>query len=129
MVGTEQRLALEGAGRDGWSAQPATPHLATPHALPPRHPARPPTPACLCPLQTKRLGALAFGPSGDLFWLEGRPSEKGRQVLVRRPAGGGAAQQVTPPPESGTNVRTRVQEYGGGEYALGQGAVYYSNFA
>ena len=35
-------------------------------------------------LQTKRLGAVCFAPNGDLLWLEGRPSEKGRQVLVRR---------------------------------------------
>ena len=42
-------------------------------------------PALLCPdLQTKRLGAVSFGPNGDLFWLELRPLEKGRQVLVRK---------------------------------------------
>ena len=35
-------------------------------------------------LQTKKLGAVSFAANGDLFWLEGRPSEKGRQVLVRR---------------------------------------------
>jgi hypothetical protein len=78
---------------------------------------------------TKRLGAVSFAPNGALLWLEGRPSEKGRQVLVRRPANGGAAEDVTPPPASGLNVRTRVQEYGGGEYVLGPGAVYFSNFA
>ena len=34
--------------------------------------------------QTKKLGAVSFAANGDLLWLEGRPSEKGRQVLVRR---------------------------------------------
>ncbi|PSC76207.1 dipeptidyl aminopeptidase acylaminoacyl peptidase [Micractinium conductrix] len=77
---------------------------------------------------TKRLGGVSFSPGGDLFWLEGRPTEQGRQVLVRRPAGGGAPTDVTPPPDSGLNVRTRVQEYGGGEYVAGPAAVYFSNF-
>jgi hypothetical protein len=46
-----------------------------------------------------------------------------------RPAAGGAAADVTPAPDSGLNVRTRVQEYGGGEYCLGAGAAVFSNFA
>ena len=46
-----------------------------------------------------------------------------------RPAAGGAAADVTPPPDSGLNVRTRVQEYGGGECCLGAGAAVFSNFA
>lgn len=78
---------------------------------------------------TKALGAVSFSANGDLLWLEGRPTEKGRVVLVRRPAAGGPAADVTPSPDSGLNVRTRVQEYGGGDYMLGQGAVYFSNFA
>lgn len=77
---------------------------------------------------TKRLGAPSFAPNGDLFWLEGRPAEKGRQVLVRRPHGGAAAADLTPGPDSGLNVRTRVQEYGGGNYTLTDSAAYFSNF-
>lgn len=80
-------------------------------------------------LQTKGLGSPAFGPNGDLFWLEGRPLEQGRQVLVRKPAGpGSSAADVTPPPDSGLAVRTCVQEYGGGAYLVGESAVYFSNF-
>ena len=41
---------------------------------------------------------------------------------------GGAAQDVTPGPDTGFNVRTRVHEYGGGEYVLSSDAVYFSNF-
>jgi len=44
---------------------------------------------------------------------EMRPSESGRQVIVRR-ANDGRIADVTPP---GFNARTRVHEYGGGEYA------------
>jgi dipeptidyl aminopeptidase/acylaminoacyl peptidase len=56
----------------------------------------------------------------DLYWLEGRPTEGGRYVLVRN------GQDVTPP---GFNVRTRVHEYGGGAYAVHQGQVWFANFA
>jgi dipeptidyl aminopeptidase/acylaminoacyl peptidase len=57
----------------------------------------------------------------DLYWLELRPSEKGRNVLVRRGAG-----DVTP---AGFNVRTRVHEYGGGDFLIAGETVYFSNFA
>ena len=48
------------------------------------------------------------------YWLEARPQEGGRSVLVRRRIGGERA-DVTPAP---FNVRTRVHEYGGGAYAV-----------
>ncbi len=44
----------------------------------------------------------------DLYWIEGRPREGGRYVLVRR-GPDGRGEDVTPP---GFNVRTRVHEYG-----------------
>ncbi|KAK9844215.1 hypothetical protein WJX81_008232 [Elliptochloris bilobata] len=75
------------------------------------------------------LGAPRLAPSGDyVYYVEGRPTDKGRQVLCRQPVDGGAAQDVTPGPEFGFNVRTRVHEYGGGEYVLSSDAVYFSNF-
>jgi hypothetical protein len=46
---------------------------------------------------------------GDVYWLEGRPAEKGRGVVVRRR--GGVSEDLTQEP---FNVRTRVHEYGGG---------------
>ncbi len=61
----------------------------------------------------------------DLYWLEGRPSEGGREVIVRR-SGNGRTEDVTQPP---FNVRTRAHEYGGGEYLVDQGIVYFSNFS
>ncbi len=71
-----------------------------------------------------RLGGVAL--DGDaVYWVEGRPSEGGRNVLVRRDAGG-HVQDVTP---AGTNVRTRVHEYGGGAFTVRAGTIYYSNFA
>ena len=61
----------------------------------------------------------------DLCWLEQRPTEGGRTVLVRRSSAGETA-DVTPAP---FNVRTRVHEYGGGAYLVSAGTVYISNFA
>lgn len=54
-----------------------------------------------------------------------RPSERGRQVIVRRSANGETS-DINPPE---FNARTRVNEYGGGDYVIHDGAVYFSNFA
>ena len=60
----------------------------------------------------------------DVYWLEGRPLEGGRNVLVvRRPDG--SIEDVTP---EGFNVRSTVHEYGGGAYIVHKGVVYFSNF-
>ena len=61
----------------------------------------------------------------DVYWIEGRPSEGGRNVLVRR-APGGTVSDITPAPYS---VRTRVHEYGGGAACVSGGLVFFSNFA
>ena len=61
----------------------------------------------------------------DLYWLEGRPAEGGRQVIVRRSSGGDIRDMTQAP----FNVRTRAHEYGGGEYLAHAGVVYFSNFA
>ena len=74
--------------------------------------------------QGLRLGGVAVD-GDDIYWLEGRPAEGGRTVLVRRSRGGVIA-DVTPPP---FNVRTRVHEYGGGAYVVDRGEIYFSNFA
>lgn len=60
----------------------------------------------------------------DVHWLEGRPEERGRQVLVRlRPDG--TAEDVSP---AGVNVRDRVHEYGGGAYVVDRGRAWFSDF-
>lgn len=60
-----------------------------------------------------------------VYWTELRPTEGGRNVLVRRTRDGKTT-DITPKP---FNVRTRVHEYGGGSYLVHQGTVYFSNFA
>jgi dipeptidyl aminopeptidase/acylaminoacyl peptidase len=62
----------------------------------------------------RRLAFPTIAEDGAVWWLEGRPSEGGRAVLMRRRPGG-EPEAVTP---EGTNVRTRVHEYGGGAWCL-----------
>ena len=61
----------------------------------------------------------------DLYWLEARPSEAGRQVLMRVGVDGAAEAIV---PES-VSVRDRVHEYGGASYTVAGGTVVYSDLA
>ncbi len=61
----------------------------------------------------------------DTFWIEQRPTEGGRNVLVRA-AADGSTMDLTPPP---FNVRTGAHEYGGGSYVVAGGTVVFSNFA
>src|SRR6266852_2836661 len=70
-----------------------------------------------------RLGAIVLD-GDDIYWSEGRPSEVGRNVIVRRSANGSIT-DMTPPP---LNARTRVHEYGGGAFTVSDGVIYFTNF-
>jgi dipeptidyl aminopeptidase/acylaminoacyl peptidase len=61
----------------------------------------------------------------DIYWIETRPAEGGRNVVVRRRASSTIEDCI---PE-GFNARTRVHEYGGGAYLVAEGVLYFSNFA
>jgi hypothetical protein len=58
---------------------------------------------------------------GRVHWLEGRPEEGGRQVVCAA-APGEAPVDLTP---AACNVRARVHEYGGGDYAVGPHGLFY----
>ncbi len=74
----------------------------------------------------RRLGGAAIAADDAVWWAEGRPTEGGRVVLMRRPEGGNA-EVVTP---EGFYVRTRAHEYGGGAWSLaGPDLVLFANFA
>jgi dipeptidyl aminopeptidase/acylaminoacyl peptidase len=60
----------------------------------------------------------------DVYWLESRPGEGGRNVVVLLTPEG-RTEDVTPQP---FNARTRVHEYGGGGFTADGGTVYFSNF-
>ncbi len=62
---------------------------------------------------------------GSRWWLEGRPEEQGRQVLVRRDPDG-TVTRLTP---EGFNARSRVHEYGGAATLVSPDLVVVSDFA
>ncbi len=70
---------------------------------------------------------------GNVYWLEGRPQEAGRNVLCKyspdSPEKSKRNGVDISPKES--NVRTRVHEYGGGAVVFGknENEIFYSEFA
>lgn len=60
-----------------------------------------------------------------IYWVESRPEEKGRSVIIHRTSSRQVS-EINPPP---FYARTRVHEYGGGEFLVHQGVVFFSNFA
>lgn len=74
--------------------------------------------------ETIGLGGATFD-GDDIYWLEMRPAEGGRYVLMRRSREGEVA-EVTP---KEFNARSRVHEYGGGSFLVDRGSVYFANFS
>lgn len=60
--------------------------------------------------KSTRYGQMQFIDDA-IYWLESRPHEQGRGVIVR--SRNGQREDVTP---EGYNVRTRVHEYAGGDF-------------
>lgn len=67
-------------------------------------------------------GATKVGD--DLYWTEGRPTEGGRVVLVRRTSSG----TITEIGPEGFNARTRIHEYGGGAIGIHGGIILACHF-
>ena len=69
------------------------------------------------------LGQIAV--EGDaVYWVEGRPEEEGRNVLMRWTPDGRVINLTAAP----FNVRSRVHEYGGGAFWVDGVIVYFVNF-
>ncbi len=82
-----------------------------------------PSPVTVDMLTTSVLGLSAPVFDGDrLYWLEARADQGGR-VSLWREDDDGEPEEVTPPP---WNVRSRVNEYGGGEYDVADGVIVFS---
>ena len=66
----------------------------------------------------------------DIYWLDARPAEGGRIVIMRQSSCDGSnesrVEDITPAP---LNVRNAVHEYGGGSYAVRDGTAYFTNWA
>ena len=70
-----------------------------------------------------RLAELAVD-GDDVYWIESRPSEGGRSVIMRRDAQGEISDAIG----QNLNARNAVHEYGGGSYAVHDGTVYFTNW-
>jgi dipeptidyl aminopeptidase/acylaminoacyl peptidase len=82
-----------------------------------------PSPFATAMLTGRSTPLRAPGSDGsDLFWIEGRPTEKGRNTLIRQR--GSDREELTPAP---FDVRSRAHEYGGGAWAAAGGIVVVSN--
>eukprot|EP01138_Halocafeteria_seosinensis_P001945 gb/GECG01001992.1/.p1 GENE.gb/GECG01001992.1/~~gb/GECG01001992.1/.p1 ORF type:complete len:713 (+),score=73.71 gb/GECG01001992.1/:1-2139(+) len=75
------------------------------------------------------LKDILYDPSTPefLYWVESRPSEGGRYVLVQCHLRTNAVQDVLPP-GSEYNCRTTVHEYGGAPVTAANGRLIWSNF-
>ncbi|KAI7754617.1 hypothetical protein M8C21_018206, partial [Ambrosia artemisiifolia] len=71
------------------------------------------------------LCGTAVDSFGRLFWLESRPTESGRSVLVKGGDDGYEATDVTPKEFS---VRTLANEYGGGDFSIYGDTLFFSNY-
>ena len=61
----------------------------------------------------------------DVYWLDARPAEGGRIVIMRL-SSDGQIEDLTPAP---FNSRNAVHEYGGGSYAVRNRTVYFTNWS
>jgi hypothetical protein len=72
--------------------------------------------------------SMSFGDlmvdGNDLYWVENRPIETGRSVIVRRSPDGKLRDLLQVP----FNARSLVHEYGGGAFTVSNGVVYFVNF-
>jgi dipeptidyl aminopeptidase/acylaminoacyl peptidase len=76
-------------------------------------------------ITANQIGLSEVRFSGDtLYWLEGRPLERGRVAIVRRSRDGSVADAVP----GQFNVRTGVHEYGGGAYLVNGETLFFSDF-
>jgi len=81
------------------------------------------------PITAEMLARVAVGlgetqlDEGVAYWLEMRPTEGGRMVVVK----GDPHTSPTDVTPAGFNARTMVHEYGGGSFRVHHGTVFFSN--
>ncbi|XP_022137390.1 uncharacterized protein LOC111008851 [Momordica charantia] len=75
---------------------------------------------------SKRLGGTAVDGNGRLIWLESRPAESGRGVLVKESEKPGDEPSDITPKEF--SVRNTTQEYGGAAFTVAGDIVVFSNY-
>ncbi|MEM7589922.1 MAG: S9 family peptidase [Cyanobacteria bacterium P01_A01_bin.83] len=73
--------------------------------------------------QTIGIGSIIVNQD-NVYWLEKRPQEQGRNVVVVS-SNNQLPKDITPLPYS---VRSKVHEYGGGAYIIDRDTAYFSNY-
>ncbi len=71
---------------------------------------------------SRRFGSLQPGPRA-VYWSEGRPGDAGRVVIVKCDDSGRKTDVIPP----GFSARSRVHEYGGGEFSVWNNRVFFVN--
>ncbi|XP_020692727.1 uncharacterized protein LOC110106962 [Dendrobium catenatum] len=74
----------------------------------------------------KKLGGIGVAGDGRLIWVETRPEEGGRAVLVKESENSGDKPIDVIPSEFA--ARTLAQEYGGGAFSVFDNVVIFSNY-
>ena len=74
--------------------------------------------------KTIGIGSLVVNQD-DIYWLEKRPQEKGRNLIVGYSNHRGL-KNITP---SSFSVRSKIHEYGGGAFTIEQDTIYFSNYS
>jgi len=77
------------------------------------------------------MGSLQTDARGELYWIEGRSQEGGRQVICQYAPNNAAATERggVDVVDKDANARTRVHEYGGGAWTIHPlGGVIYADF-
>ena len=73
-------------------------------------------------------GGLKFNEvridNNDIYFLEGRPSESGRNVILKHNSDGITTDIIT----DNFNSRNAVHEYGGGSFVVSGGVVFFTNW-
>ena len=110
--------ALAPTGRDLGSGELASQRVARPGPYPD-------------PVPVSVVAAAKIGRSGlqcdqgAVLWIESRPSDGGRQVVVSIEPDGDTWSEPADVTPAGTSVRSRVHEYGGGAACVGDGEVFF----
>ena len=74
-------------------------------------------------LPTRSDCPLRLSTGGSIYWLELRPRDRARQVVVERRPDGTTRDLFDAP----FSARSRVHEYGGASYLVDQGVCWFTN--
>jgi len=85
---------------------------------------RSPITADLVAAQSIRFGEIVIDDT-NIYWVESRPSESGRSVIVRCDANGRLSDMIAAP----YSARSRLHEYGGAAFTVHEGVLFFANFS